>query len=83
MDFKKIDILTSTLLIELDGEPHMLTTLIDITERKSIEEEHGAARYARMMRDLKNPQKILRTFNTLIPAFLDHAIQQLDMALAI
>jgi hypothetical protein len=51
--------------------------------RKSIEEEHGAARYARMMRDLKNPQKILRTFNTLIPAFLDHAIQQLDMALAI
>jgi GMP synthase-like glutamine amidotransferase len=51
--------------------------------RKSIEEEHGKARYERMMRDLKNPQKILRTFNTLIPAFLDNAIMLVGKALAI
>ncbi len=53
---KKIDILTSTLLIELDGEPHMLTTLIDITERKSIEEEIRKSR-----KSLNDAQKLSKT----------------------
>lgn len=47
-------------------------------ERKiSIVEEHGASRYDRMIRDLANPQKIQRTFETLIPAFLDGAVEAL------
>ena len=49
--------------------------------RKSIVEEHGAARYEHMIHDLTNPQKIRRTFETLIPAFLDHAIEALEGAL--
>jgi homoserine O-succinyltransferase/O-acetyltransferase len=42
--------------------------------KKSIVEEHGAPRYQRMIQDLANPNKIKRTFDTIIPAFLDHSI---------
>jgi hypothetical protein len=47
--------------------------------KKSIEEEHGASRYERMIRDLANPMKIQRTFNTIIPAFLEHAVEALSL----
>ena len=53
---KKIDILASTQLIELDGEPHMLTTLIDITERKGIEKEIRKSR-----KSLNDAQKLSKT----------------------
>ncbi len=53
---RRIDILTSTLLIELDGEPHMLTTLIDITERKAIEKENRKSR-----KSLNDAQKLSKT----------------------
>ncbi|MFN0035827.1 MAG: type 1 glutamine amidotransferase [Saprospiraceae bacterium] len=43
--------------------------------KKSIVEEHGEARYDRMIRDLANPKKIQHTFETLIPAFLDNAVE--------
>ncbi len=53
---KRIDILTSTQTIEIDGEPHMLNTLIDITERKAIEEEIRKSR-----KSLNDAQKISKT----------------------
>lgn len=46
--------------------------------KKSIVEEHGEARYDRMLRDLANPQKVQRTFETLIPAFLENAVESLQ-----
>jgi homoserine O-succinyltransferase/O-acetyltransferase len=48
--------------------------------KKSIVEEHGEARYQRMIHDLASPNKIKRTFDTIIPAFLDHAIDCLEGA---
>jgi homoserine O-succinyltransferase len=45
--------------------------------RNSIVEEHGAARYERMIHDLANPLKVERTFNTIIPNFIEHSIEQL------
>jgi GMP synthase-like glutamine amidotransferase len=45
--------------------------------KKSIEEEHGEARYERMIHDLTHPLKIRRTFETLIPTFLDNALHAL------
>jgi hypothetical protein len=45
--------------------------------RQSIVEEHGESRYNRMIRDLANPMKIRRTFDAVIPSFLENAIEQL------
>jgi GMP synthase-like glutamine amidotransferase len=45
--------------------------------RASIEEEHGGARYDRMIRDLAHPGKIQRTFQTVLPRFLDQAVEAL------
>lgn len=58
----------------------LLTYFMEPVRRQSIVEEHGEARYFRMIRDLSNPQKIQRTFDTLIPGFLDHAIEQLTLS---
>lgn len=46
--------------------------------KKSIVEEHGESRYDRMIRDLANPEKIQRTFETLIPSFLEGALKELS-----
>lgn len=56
----------------------LLTYFLEEERKKSIVEEHGDSRYDRMIRDLANPQKIQRTFETLIPAFLDGALQSLE-----
>lgn len=61
----------------------LLGYFMDEERKKSIEEEHGHSRYSRMIRDLANPQKIQRTFETLIPAFLDHAVLELTESEAI
>jgi PAS domain S-box-containing protein len=53
---KRIDILTSTQTIEINGEPHMLNTLVDITERKAIEEEISKSRKL-----LNDAQKLSKT----------------------
>lgn len=53
---KRIDILTSTQTIEIDGEPHMLNTLVDITERKAIEEELYQSK-----KNLNDAQKLSKT----------------------
>jgi GMP synthase-like glutamine amidotransferase len=55
----------------------LLTYFMEEERRKSIEEEHGESRYNRMIRDLANPGKIRRTFETLVPAFLENAIEAL------
>ncbi len=47
-------------------------------ERKAqVIDLYGEARYERMMHDLSNPQKIQLTFDTIVPNFLNHAIQKL------
>lgn len=56
----------------------LLQYFMEEERRKSIVEEHGVARYEHMIRDLKNPFKIRRTFETLIPAFLENAIEALE-----
>jgi homoserine O-succinyltransferase/O-acetyltransferase len=48
--------------------------------REAIVREHGEARYERMMRDLKHPQKIELTFRTIIPGFIEQAIAVLNQA---
>lgn len=53
---KRIDILTSTQTIEINGEPHMLNTLVDITERKKFEEELIKSR-----KSLSDAQKLSKT----------------------
>lgn len=53
----------------------LLNYFMEEERKKAIIEEHGEARYDRMLRDLANPQKILRTFTTIIPKFLEHAIE--------
>ncbi len=60
----------------------LLQYFMEEERKKSIVEEHGASRYDRMIRDLANPQKIQRTFETLIPAFLEGAVEALDAEFA-
>lgn len=55
----------------------LMMYFMEEARKKSIVEEHGEARYDRMMSDLSNPAKIKHTFDTIIPGFLDHAIRQL------
>jgi hypothetical protein len=57
----------------------LLSYFLEEERKNSIVEEHGESRYDRMIRDLANPQKIQRTFETLIPTFLDHAIDALGV----
>lgn len=57
----------------------LLQYFMEEARKKSIVEEHGASRYDRMIRDLANPQKIQRTFETLIPAFLEGAIKATEV----
>jgi homoserine O-succinyltransferase/O-acetyltransferase len=56
----------------------LLTHFMDETRKKSIIDEHGEARYNRMLKDLANPMKIQRTFETIIPSFLEHSIGMLQ-----
>jgi homoserine O-succinyltransferase/O-acetyltransferase len=58
----------------------LLAYFMEDARRQSIVEEHGAARYERMIRDLSNPNKIKHTFDTVIPGFLDHSLEQLTRA---
>jgi homoserine O-succinyltransferase/O-acetyltransferase len=63
-----------------EADPEGLYTYFVQEERKnSIIEEHGEARYDRMMRDLANPNKIQRTFDSIIPGFLEHAVEQFSL----
>jgi len=57
----------------------LLAYFMEPERRHSIVDEHGEARYNRMIRDLANPLKIQRTFDTIIPNFLENAVEQLAM----
>lgn len=55
----------------------MLMHFMQPARHEAIVNEHGEARYHRMIRDLSNPQKIQLTFDTIIPGFLNNAIKAL------
>ncbi len=46
-------------------------------EKKEIVQTHGERKFDRMMVDLKRPERIPLTYNTILPAFLDRAINSL------
>ncbi len=61
-----------------EGDPNgLLTYFMEETRKASILEEHGEARYERMIHDLSHPLKIQKTFDTVIPTFLDRAVEAL------
>jgi homoserine O-succinyltransferase/O-acetyltransferase len=57
----------------------LLSYFLEEERKKAIVSEHGEARYERMMHDLANPMKIQRTFDTLIPNFINSAVAQLSL----
>jgi homoserine O-succinyltransferase/O-acetyltransferase len=57
----------------------LLAYFMEPERKKSIVDEHGEARYDRMIRDLANPLKIQRTFDTIIPAFLENAVESTNL----
>ena len=63
-----------------EADPNGLLSYFMEKERKmAIVDEHGAARYDRMIRDLANPMKLQRTFDTVIPNFIENAVEQLTL----
>jgi len=62
-----------------EADPNgLLTYFMEDARRQSIVDEHGTARYERMIRDLSNPHKIQHTFDTIIPGFLEYSIEHLS-----
>jgi homoserine O-succinyltransferase/O-acetyltransferase len=57
----------------------LLQYFLEPERKQSIVDEHGEARYNRMIRDLANPLKIQRTFDTIIPNFIENAVEQLTL----
>jgi len=55
----------------------LLKYFLEPERKQSIVEEHGEPRYHRMLRDLADPMKIQRTFDTIIPNFIENAVEQL------
>lgn len=62
----------------------MLIHFQDAERRKSIEEEYGVEKYAEMINDLEDPDKIPLTHATVLPLFLRNAVamcnEQLTMS---
>ena len=61
----------------------MLIHFQDETQRKLIEEEHGEEKYAEMIEDLQDPQKIPLTHATVLPLFLRNAVETLQQAVMV
>lgn len=59
----------------------MLTYFMQDDRKKAITDEHGESRYHTMLRDLSNPNKIRRTYDSIIPGFLEHSIAELQKTL--
>jgi homoserine O-succinyltransferase len=55
----------------------LLRYFLEEERKKLIIDEHGEARYDHMIHDLSNPNKIQRTFDTIIPTFIEHAVEAL------
>jgi len=63
-----------------EADPEGMLAYFQQPERKkAIVDEHGEARYHHMIRDLKNPQKIQRTFDTIVPHFLEYSLEKLAL----
>lgn len=61
-----------------EADPEGLREHFVQSERRTqVIENYGEARYQRMMTDLANPDKIQRTFDTIVPRFLEGAIEAL------
>ena len=58
----------------------MLLHLMTKERKREVINEHGEAKYNEMLERLEDPDKITHTQNTLIPNFLDEAIQGLQAA---
>jgi GMP synthase-like glutamine amidotransferase len=61
---------------EADGDG-MLVWLQQDEKKKQVIEEHGLEKYEQMVTDLTDPNKIEKTQNTVIPTFLNSAIETL------
>ncbi len=55
----------------------LLAYFMEEERKKAIVDEHGETRYNRMIKDLANPMKVQRTFDTIIPNFIENAVEQL------
>ncbi len=55
----------------------MLTYFLQDERRIAVTDEYGEPRYHRMIRDLANPEKIKKTFDNIVPGFLNHAVATL------
>jgi homoserine O-succinyltransferase/O-acetyltransferase len=61
-----------------EADPEGMLAHFNQPERRAVVvEEYGSARYQHMIHDLSNPNKIQRTFDTIIPNFIEHAIESL------
>ncbi|MEL6867999.1 MAG: GMP synthase, partial [Bacteroidota bacterium] len=49
--------------------------------KKGIIDEHGEAKFDQMIADLNDPEKIPLTHRTILPTFLDHAIEVLHLSM--
>lgn len=64
---------------EADGDG-MLAWFQTDEKKQQIITEHGLEKYEQMMFDLSDPNKIEKTQNTILPRFLEHCIEQLQLA---
>ncbi|MDX2134103.1 MAG: GMP synthase [Saprospiraceae bacterium] len=58
----------------------MLAYFQEPERKKAIVVEHGETRYHHMIRDLKNPGKIQRTFDTVVPQFIEQSLMGIAQA---
>lgn len=61
---------------EADGEG-MLVYFQEEAKRKNIIENHGLAKYQKMIKDLSDPTKIALTHQTILPTFIENAMASL------
>jgi GMP synthase-like glutamine amidotransferase len=56
----------------------MIAHFVEPERRLSIMEEHGPEKYHQMLVDLRNPSRIARTHDAILPAFLRRAIAEIE-----
>lgn len=55
----------------------LLAYFMDEDRKKAIVDEHGESAYYNMIRSLANPMRIQRTFDTILPKFIEHSVEAL------
>lgn len=61
----------------------MVVHFEDPKQREAVINEHGIEKYEKMLRDLNDPDKIENTYRTILPAFLETAIEALNAELVV